>query len=202
MFQNYMNKTKTFICVLTAMVLALTVAVIILFLQWSNGKEHSTALEQKNIQLNSMLADIPVSMNAERIYSIDKHLSQQLEEAQSNADRNTAYAEATQQWQTLIQVYLDAFAAHYDGSDEMAEYDEKVMTALNGSQGQWESYCKNALNQERDLLVAIYQNGTAASTVYAKYEYSLYRSRALELYELAKNLGIVSFDLEDPSAIK
>lgn len=171
----------------------LSLAVVCVYVQWDAAKDKISSLERERQTSYLNTEQCPVSDVPEQCDIIDKELAARLQEAESNIEITEAYTKGTQQWEALMDAYLEKFAIWCSEPHEIAEiaeYKNSIYEEVMISQSQWEEYCGNAIAQQLEVYTAIYESGTAVPMAQAKYEYTLYRSRALGLAALAKMAGL------------
>lgn len=123
--------------------------------------------------------DVQVQMNrsavSDRNYTIDREMDEQLSETVSNIECIEILIVSRDRWIVLMQEYYDELLS--SNRTDIAE-------AVAKSQADWEAYYQIAYANEEQLSAAIYGAGSTGGLAIARFDYEIYRTRALELYML------------------
>lgn len=123
------------------------------------------------------------SQSKEYGYSIDSLLDDKLASAISNIEKSEAYRQVAELWKKEVDLNYQKL---------LLIANEPLQQALSAEHKAWEDtlLVKKELNLR--YLQQIYMSGSIVPVLQAKYEYALYRERAVVLYEMYERVHSIT----------
>lgn len=139
--------------------------------------------------------DVVGIINGDQITALDNEYKERLALTKSNAETSNLNEEFAERWQKMSSEYYDLIfeiADKYEGytnASKDLDFGEDLKQSLYASQNAWETYAQNRIDEERAALIMKYETGSIVPLLLSQFQYTLYRERAIELYNLYMNLS-------------
>lgn len=139
--------------------------------------------------------DVVGIINADQITALDNEYKERLALTKSNAETSNLNEEFADRWQKMSSEYYDLIfeiADKYEGytnASKDLDFGKDLKQSLYASQNAWETYAQNRIDEERAALIMEYETGSIVPLLLSQFQYTLYRERAIELYNLYMNLS-------------
>ncbi len=126
-------------------------------------------------------------------YSLDAEYEKAKQKCKSNAEITSLNEDFAKKWYDLIEAYYNCALTPgeppYD--DELLdEWYIKMHENIRIIHENWEIYAQQRLKNEEDRIVTIYMSGSIVPVLLSQFEYELYRSHAIEMYEMCREAFI------------
>lgn len=139
--------------------------------------------------------DVVGIINGDQITALDNEYKERLALTKSNAETSNLNEEFAERWQKMSSEYYDLIfeiADKYEGYTDASkdlDFGEDLKQSLYASQNAWETYAQNRIDEERAALIMKYETGSIVPLLLSQFQYTLYRERTVELYNLYMNLS-------------
>ena len=133
-------------------------------------------------------------------YQIDIDYANEWNQQYSNYDKNFVTEKYAEKWHALIDEYYQLIIdseliESMQKYPELVEWHNQCKQYIIESQEQWQVYYQQQTETHRKYIETYYNTGSAAPAGIVVFEYEMYRSRAIQLYEFCQDLFI---DCERP----